>query len=94
MSNSTRLEIIHAYRHLYRGLLRGVMFSKPARYIARDALRDAFRTDTPSMFNQQRIDNTVEFLGYAAKETGMEHKILRNLLLMKWWQRKNGVKRR
>jgi hypothetical protein len=92
MSTPTATEIIHAYRHLYRGLLHGVQFSKPARYIAQDTLRDAFRSDPPSMFNQERINNTVEFLGYAAKEAGLEHKILRNLLLMKSWGRKYGPK--
>ncbi|EPE27333.1 hypothetical protein GLAREA_03248 [Glarea lozoyensis ATCC 20868] len=92
MSTPTAIEVIHAYRHLYRGLLHGVQFSKPARYIARDTLREAFRSDPPSMFNQKRIDNTVEFLGYAAKEAGLEHKILRNLLFKKSWERRYGLK--
>ena len=87
MSVPTKIDMIHAYRNLYRGLLHAVRFSKPARYYARDTLRDAFRTDPPSMYNQKRIDNTVEFIGYAAKEAGLEHKILRNLLLMKRMQR-------
>jgi hypothetical protein len=94
MSAPTKLEVIHAYRHLYRGLLQAVLFSKPARYTARDTLRDAFRTDPPHMYNQKRIDKTVEFLQYAAKETGLEHKILRNLLLMKYSQKSQRPFRR
>jgi hypothetical protein len=88
MSIPSPQEITHAYRHLYRGLLRAVQFSKPARYVARDQLRKAFRTEDSSSFNQEKIDRTVEFLGFAAKEAGLEHRIVRNLLHTAYWEKK------
>ncbi|KAE9375428.1 DUF1763-domain-containing protein [Stipitochalara longipes BDJ] len=88
MSTPSSQEVIHAYRHLYRGLLHAVQFSKPARYVARDQLRKAFRMEHPSTFNQEKIGRTVEFLGFAAKETGLEHRIVRNLLHTAYWEQK------
>jgi len=84
MASPTPLEAVHAYRHLYRGLLHAVQYSKPARYVARNQLRDAFRKDHPSTFNKERIERTVEFLSLAAKESGLEHKIVKNLLHTKY----------
>jgi hypothetical protein len=84
MPGPTPTQLIHAYRHLYRGLLHAVQFSKPARYQGRDKLRTAFRKDDPSQFDQERITRTVEFLSLAAKERGLEHKLVKNLLHMSW----------
>jgi hypothetical protein len=91
MSTPSPQKIIHAYRHLYRGLLHAVQYSKPARYIARDQLRRAFRVEDPSSFNQEKIDRTVEFLGFAAKEAGLEHRIVRNLLHTAYWEKKKHI---
>jgi len=87
MATASSLEIIHAYRHLYRGLLRAVQFSKPARYTARDQLRDAFRQEDVVSFDQKRIDRTLEFLRFAAQEAGLEHRILKNILRVNWERR-------
>jgi hypothetical protein len=81
--------VIHAYRHLYREGLRAIQFSKPARYTLRDRLRLAFRKGSPHDFEPQRVANTLEFLRYAIKENGIEHKIVKNLLFV-WWSQKNG----
>ena len=81
--------IIHAYRHLYRHSLRAIQFSKPARFTLRDRLRLAFRRGYASDFEPQKVQNTIEFLQYAAKENGLEHKILKNLLFV-WWVQGNG----
>jgi len=80
-------DIIHAYRHLYRGLLRAVQFSKPARYTARDQLRDAFRQEDPVTFDRKKINRTLEFLRIAAQEAGLEHRILKNILRVNWERR-------
>ncbi|KAG9248574.1 hypothetical protein BJ878DRAFT_4017 [Calycina marina] len=80
-------DVIHSYRSLYRGLLRAVQFSKPARYTARDQLRDAFRLEDPKTYNQDRINRTVEFLRLATVEAGLEHRILKNLLRINWERR-------
>ena len=87
MSNPSSLELIHAYRHLYRGLLHAVQYSMPARFVARDTLRDAFRKEDASTFNKEKIGRTIEFLGLAAQETGLEHKLVKNLLHAKYWRK-------
>ncbi|EFY90411.1 hypothetical protein MAC_03657 [Metarhizium acridum CQMa 102] len=71
-------EVVHAYRHLYRCLLRAVQYSSPARYIARDQLRAAFR-ETPAL-DAEGVKRTIWFLEAAGKERGLEHAILKNLL--------------
>ncbi|KAF3044083.1 hypothetical protein E8E12_009178 [Didymella heteroderae] len=85
--------ILHAYRHVLRHSLRAIQFSKPARYTMRDRLRWAFRKGTASDFDQQKIANTLEFLQYATKQNGLEHKILKNLLLV-WWHQDRGGRAR
>ena len=71
--------IIHAYRDLYRHGLRAVQYTVPQRYIIRDRLRRAFRESSPSDFEQPRIDNTIELFKAAAKDTGIEHRLIKNL---------------
>jgi hypothetical protein len=88
MSNPTPQEVVHAYRHLYRGLLHAVQFSMPARFTARDQLRDAFRKEDPSTFNKDKIARTVEFLKLAAQETGLEHRLVKNLLRTNYERRR------
>lgn len=86
MSNEA---VVHAYRHALRHGLIAIQFSKPARFTLRDRLRSAFRKGTANDFSQQKIANTLEFLRYAAKENGLEHKILKNLLQL-WWAQDRG----
>ncbi|KAI2631889.1 hypothetical protein GGR54DRAFT_3972 [Hypoxylon sp. NC1633] len=76
----TDLKVTHAYRLLYRGLLHAVQFSKPARYIARDRLRAAFREEQAKLDPRSAI-RTLRFLEAAARTRGLEHKILKNLLM-------------
>ncbi|KAI0882536.1 uncharacterized protein GGS22DRAFT_169693 [Annulohypoxylon maeteangense] len=80
----TDIEIIHAYRHLWRGLLHAVRFSSPARYIARDRLRKAFREETK--IDMRSINRTVRFLEAAARMRGLEHFILKNILLTGYYR--------
>ncbi|KAF2838841.1 DUF1763-domain-containing protein [Patellaria atrata CBS 101060] len=77
-------EVIHAYRHLYRHALRAVRFAVPARYIIRDRIRHHFRDGDLSQFDQGKIDRTIEFLQYASRERGLEHKILKNFMNVLW----------
>ncbi len=72
-------EIIHGYRKLYRSGLRAVQFSKPARFVVRDQLRRAFR-ERGATFDADGVRRTVWFLNAAAAETGLEHKIVKNLV--------------
>jgi hypothetical protein len=81
--------VIHAYRHLYRHSLRAVQFSKPARYTLRDRIRLAFRKGSAADYNAEKIDNTLEFLRYATRENGLEHRIVKNLLFV-WWVQNDG----
>ncbi|OAA46369.1 hypothetical protein NOR_03122 [Metarhizium rileyi] len=73
-------EMIHAYRHLYRCLLQAVQYSAPARYIARDQLRCAFRDKAGRELDAEGVRRTMWFLEAAARERGLEHTILKNLL--------------
>ncbi|KAH7088868.1 hypothetical protein FB567DRAFT_522512 [Paraphoma chrysanthemicola] len=86
----SREAIIHAYRHLYRHGMRAVQFSKPARYTLRDRMRLAFRKGDTTDFAPAKIENTVEFLQYATRQNGLEHKIVKNLLFVWWVQEKGG----
>jgi hypothetical protein len=85
----SREEILHAYRQLYRHSLRAIQFSKPARYTLRDRLRLAFRCGHATEFDSLKVNNTLEFLGYATRENGLEHKVVKNLLFV-WWQQELG----
>lgn len=83
--------ILLSYRHLYQHLLRAVQYAKPARYVARDRLRVAFRNPSSSStsdnaYHPERVARTLEFLDGAARTKGLEHKILKNLMHV-WWER-------
>ncbi|KAK7511009.1 uncharacterized protein IWZ02DRAFT_431035 [Phyllosticta citriasiana] len=75
-----RTKILREYRRLYTWSLRAVQYSQPARYIVRDTLRHFFRKNAAASFDQEKVDNTVEFLRGAALERGMEHQIVKNLI--------------
>ena len=79
--------IILAYRNLYRSALHAVQYSIPARYILRETLRNAFRNGNPGDFNPPKIGNTILFLENAAEVKGPEHRILKNLVHVRWWER-------
>ena len=81
---ASKQDIIRAYRNLYRAGLRAIQYSAPARFTFRDHLRRAFRASPASDFDQQRVLNTLEFLDGAARTTGIEHHIVRNILVV-WW---------
>ena len=76
---SQQQEVVHAYRRLYRSLLQGVSYARPARFIARDQLREAFREPGASL-NAEGVKRTVWFFQAAAKERGLEHQVLKNLI--------------
>jgi hypothetical protein len=78
--------ITTAYRHLYRTALKAVRYSRPARHSVREVLRRAFRETPSSAYNPQRIANTVKFLERAEKYAGFEHRILKNMLFIRWWR--------
>jgi hypothetical protein len=80
-------EILHAYRDLYRGALRAVRNSSPAKHMIRMTIREAFRNSPIEEFESQKIENTKAFLRRAETHAGIEHKILRNLLHVRFWQR-------
>lgn len=79
---TTKTDVVHAYRHLYRGLLRAVQFSSPARYVARDQLRAAFR-EAGAVWDAEAAKRTLWFVEAAARERGLEHRVLKNLLAMR-----------
>lgn len=78
--------VVRAYRSLYRTALRAVLYASPARYQIRYTMRAAFSADSKETFDPRRVKNTVEFLQKAGKYKGIEHKILRNLVHVRYWQ--------
>ncbi|RCI16438.1 hypothetical protein L249_2297 [Ophiocordyceps polyrhachis-furcata BCC 54312] len=76
---TSSIDVIHAYRHLYRSLLQAVQHAAPARYAGRDLLREAFRARGATL-SPVGVKRTLWFLQAAAREAGLEHKILKNLL--------------
>lgn len=81
----TEKHIIHAYRHLYRDLLRAIQYAKPARYTALYQLRAVFR-DKEATYNEGVVNRTRAFLKSAASVRGVEHCVLKNLLIIAWWR--------
>lgn len=84
-------QVIHAYRHLYRNLLQAVQYARPNRFVARDQLRAAFR-EPGAKLDVEGVKRTQWFLQAAAKEKGLEHRILKNLLMVKSMNRSGGRK--
>ncbi|KZZ98524.1 hypothetical protein AAL_03042 [Moelleriella libera RCEF 2490] len=72
-------DAVHVYRRLYRALLKAVQYASPARFTVRDQLRVAFREPGASL-DAEATKRTLWFLQAAAKERGLEHKILKNLV--------------
>ena len=72
-------QIVTAYRHLYRRLLQAVQYASPARHVARDQLRTAFR-EPGAAYDGEGVKRTIWFLEAAARERGLEHRILKNLI--------------
>ena len=83
-------QIVRSYRRLYKASLQVVHFSAPARFVVRDKLRQAYRQGVRSDFDQRSIDRTLEFLAVAGRETGIEHKIIRNILHVGFWGQKRS----
>lgn len=79
---ANRTAIIHAYRTLYRASLRAVQYSKPARYQVLERLRHNFRSRPADSFDAGVVARTLEFLEGAARTTGLEHKLVKNLLFV------------
>lgn len=90
MTTPSRLEIVLAYRQIYKHLLRAVQYSKPARFVAQERVRNAFRKSTPEEYDAARVARTLEFLDNAARVKGFEHRIVKNLMHV-WWEQKTKV---
>ncbi|KEF57185.1 uncharacterized protein A1O9_07375, partial [Exophiala aquamarina CBS 119918] len=71
--------VLRAYRHLLRASLEACQYTTPARYAARDIINQAFREQPASAFSPLRVKNTLAFLKRAKRNTGFEHKILKNM---------------
>lgn len=82
----SKLEVLHAYRRLFKLSQRAILNARPARYQVRDIIRNAFRSEPRSSFNPRRVENTAYFLTRARNYNGFEHKILKNLLFIRWWR--------
>ncbi|KAE8379462.1 hypothetical protein BDV26DRAFT_259511, partial [Aspergillus bertholletiae] len=89
MSSATHVDqraVIQAYRHLYRQGLRVINYSTPSRHVLLRTLRSSFRSSSRHDFDPQRIANTLRFLQRAADAVGVEHKIVKNLMMVRYWE--------
>jgi len=75
-----------AYRALLKASLAAVQYTVPERYVVRDKLRTAFRFTPVSHYSPRRIHNTLEFLWTAAEKRGLEHKIVKHLCRVHYYQ--------
>lgn len=78
--------IVHAYRHLYRAGLKVVNYSTPSRHVLLRILRSSFRSSPALNFNPQKVFNTLQFLQRAADVAGLEHRIVKNLMMVRYWE--------
>jgi hypothetical protein len=76
----TPQEIRQSYRLLLRSSLLAVRYAAPARYVLLQRIRRAFRSSPVTDYDPRRIANTVTFLNNAAKDRGMEHKVVKGLV--------------
>lgn len=81
----TSAEVIHAYRRLFRAGLRAVCYSYPARTSLRNLLRRAFRAKDAQL-DERAIKRTIWFLNNAAREVGIEHRVVKNILMVSYWK--------
>lgn len=80
-----RQGIIAAYRDILRRSYKAVAYAQPARTVVRNLLRTKFR-DPNGHMDSSRLRRTGWFLHNAATENGLEHRIVKNLLLVKFWK--------
>ncbi|OJJ49527.1 hypothetical protein ASPZODRAFT_128002 [Penicilliopsis zonata CBS 506.65] len=78
--------VIHAYRHLYRQGLKAIKYSTPARYALLNTLRSSFRSSAREELDPHKISNTLRFLQRATDVAGIEHKIVKNLMIVRYWE--------
>ena len=77
-------EFLHAYRQLYRTSLQAIQYASPARHTLRKLLNTEFRLGDRQYFDPKKIENTLHFLQAAANSRGLEHRIVKSLLHI-WW---------
>jgi len=90
MPTQSKEAILLSYRRLYRHALQAVQYAAPARYTLRHRLQSIYRTGVAADYDEQRIENTIEFLRGAAQEQGLEHQIVKRLVHVWWWEAENN----
>ncbi|CAL5870007.1 uncharacterized protein PFLUO_LOCUS4240 [Penicillium psychrofluorescens] len=78
--------VLHAYHHLSRQALKAIRYSVPGRHVLRTTMRNSFRSSPIEDFDPTRIANTLLFLERATRTTGLEHKIVKNILFCRYWE--------
>ena len=81
-------EIVQAYRTLSKLSERAVRKANPSRWQVRDLLREAFSSEARTSFCARRVDNTASFLKRARQSNGYEHKIIKNILYIRYWRKR------
>lgn len=81
----SKTAVLHAYRHLFRQGLKAIRYSAPGRYTLRTIIRRSFRSPS-EQFDASRIANTLRFLERATAAANMEHRIVKNILITRYWE--------
>lgn len=89
MPAPSREAIVSSYRQLYTHALRATQYSSPARQVIRNRLRHQYRTGSPADYDARRIENTLELLRGAAAARGLEHKLVKQIVHVWWWEEHN-----
>lgn len=86
MKSKLHQNIVTAYRHLWRKSLQTIRYSEPARSHLRDILRTSFRESQVTAYQPQQILRTIRFLDRARQYRGIEHRIVKNILIVRYWR--------
>ena len=80
-------QIIGSYRTILRQGIHAIQNATPARYTLKSRVSKAFRTGDARDYDAKKIENTLHFLRKAAEESGLEHRVLKNVLFVWFWEK-------
>jgi hypothetical protein len=86
--------VVSAYRSLYKAGLKAIRKSVSASFALRSLLRRSFREEAAATYSEERVRNTLAFLENASRYRGVEHKVVKNILHVRYWrERESGPTR-
>lgn len=93
MSALPKSQLTRFYRSLYRNGLKAVNYRAPQKYVFAAELRKRFELTHPTSVSESALENTTRFFHNAAHYTGMEARIVTNLVHTAFSQSKGTSKK-